>query len=108
MGPVVSGATRETRFVVRRLHCGSGFSRDCCRSRLKHGANAKILVVDALEDFGGHAKRNEFEVDGRTLIGYFRQRPLDFFGMSPAYIPAPDGNATIARLLIAGSSSTTP
>ncbi len=38
--------------------------------RQRHGANAKILVVDALEDFGGHAKRNEFEVDGRTLIGY--------------------------------------
>jgi len=32
--------------------------------------HAKILVLDNHNDFGGHAMRNEFEVDGRTLIGY--------------------------------------
>jgi spermidine dehydrogenase len=32
--------------------------------------NARILLLDALDDFGGHAQRNEFEVDGRRLIGY--------------------------------------
>jgi spermidine dehydrogenase len=31
---------------------------------------ARVLIVDNHDDFGGHAKRNEFQVDGRTLIGY--------------------------------------
>jgi len=31
---------------------------------------ARILVLDNHDDFGGHAKRNEFVVDGRLVIGY--------------------------------------
>jgi spermidine dehydrogenase len=31
---------------------------------------ATVLVLDNHDDFGGHAKRNEFVVDGRQLIGY--------------------------------------
>ncbi len=31
---------------------------------------ARILILDNHDDFGGHAKRNEFEVDGKLLIGY--------------------------------------
>ncbi|MGD2130238.1 MAG: NAD(P)/FAD-dependent oxidoreductase, partial [Lysobacterales bacterium] len=31
---------------------------------------AQILVLDNHDDFGGHAKRNEFELDGRMFIGY--------------------------------------
>lgn len=34
------------------------------------GADARILVLDNHDDFGGHAKRNEFTHDGRTSIGY--------------------------------------
>jgi spermidine dehydrogenase len=34
------------------------------------GENARILVLDVLDDFGGHAKRNEFDVNGRKLLGY--------------------------------------
>ena len=30
----------------------------------------RILVLDNHDDFGGHAKRNEFTVDGHHLIGY--------------------------------------
>ncbi|MEO6078557.1 MAG: NAD(P)-binding protein [Steroidobacteraceae bacterium] len=30
--------------------------------------NAKILILDNHDDFGGHAKRNEFQIGGRTLI----------------------------------------
>lgn len=37
--------------------------------RQKH-PQAKILVIENHDDFGGHAKRNEFSADGRTLIGY--------------------------------------
>ena len=29
-----------------------------------------ILLLDNHDDFGGHAKRNEFHVDGRMLLGY--------------------------------------
>jgi putative NAD(P)-binding protein len=30
--------------------------------------NAKILIVDNHDDFGGHAKRNEFHINGRMLL----------------------------------------
>ena len=36
----------------------------------KENPDAHILILDNHDDFGGHAKRNEFQVDGRTLIGY--------------------------------------
>jgi spermidine dehydrogenase len=32
--------------------------------------NARILVLDNCDDFGGHAKRNEFTLDGRLFVGY--------------------------------------
>lgn len=32
--------------------------------------NARILILDNHDDFGGHAKRNEFMFDGRRIIGY--------------------------------------
>ncbi len=31
---------------------------------------AKILILDNHDDFGGHAKRNEYMVTGRQMIGY--------------------------------------
>jgi spermidine dehydrogenase len=31
---------------------------------------ARILVLDNHDDFGGHAKRNEFTLDSRRIIGY--------------------------------------
>jgi len=40
------------------------------RFRQKAGKNAKILILDNHDDFGGHAKRNEFEVGGRALLSY--------------------------------------
>jgi spermidine dehydrogenase len=33
------------------------------------GTDAKILLLDNHDDFGGHAKRNEFHHDGLTLLG---------------------------------------
>jgi spermidine dehydrogenase len=38
--------------------------------RQKAGTKARVLVLDNHDDFGGHAKRNEFEVGGRLLLGY--------------------------------------
>jgi spermidine dehydrogenase len=37
---------------------------------LKQHPKARILILDNHDDFGGHAKRNEFQAGGRTLIGY--------------------------------------
>ena len=34
------------------------------------GRDGRILILENHDDFGGHAKRNEFRVDGRTLLGY--------------------------------------
>ncbi len=32
------------------------------------GPNARVLILDNHDDFGGHAKRNEFMVDGKLLV----------------------------------------
>jgi len=34
------------------------------------GDDRKILIIDNHDDFGGHAKRNEFVHKGRTILGY--------------------------------------
>ena len=34
------------------------------------GVTQKILILDNHDDFGGHAKRNEFRFHARTFIGY--------------------------------------
>jgi len=36
--------------------------------RARIGANARILILDNHDDFGGHAKRNEFHIAGRMLL----------------------------------------
>lgn len=52
--------------------------------RERFGPDAKILIVDPMADFGGHAARNEFRVDGKLLIGYggseSLQSPIQNFG----------------------------
>ena len=39
--------------------------------------SARILILDNHDDFGGHAKRNEFTVDGRTQIAYGGTEAID-------------------------------
>jgi spermidine dehydrogenase len=39
--------------------------------------SARILVLDNHDDFGGHAKRNEFQVNGRTRIAYGGTEAID-------------------------------
>ena len=41
------------------------------------GPEARILVLDNHDDFGGHAKRNEFTHQGRTILGYGGTQSLD-------------------------------
>lgn len=38
---------------------------------------ARILVLDNHDEFGGHARRNEFTVDGRLLLGYGGSETLE-------------------------------
>jgi spermidine dehydrogenase len=38
--------------------------------RKSAGNNARILLLDNHDDFGGHAKRNEFQAGTRLLLGY--------------------------------------
>jgi len=38
---------------------------------------ARILILDNHDDFGGHARRNEFHVDGRLLVGYGGSESMD-------------------------------
>jgi len=36
----------------------------------RYGRDAKVLILDNHDDFGGHAKRNEHTIDGELRIGY--------------------------------------
>src|SRR5579884_4232372 len=36
----------------------------------KSNPNARVLILDNHDDFGGHAKRNEFSVADRKLLGF--------------------------------------
>ncbi|WP_256741245.1 NAD(P)-binding protein, partial [Cronobacter sakazakii] len=47
----------------------SGLAAACFWQELR-GKQQRILLLDNHDDFGGHAKRNEFHVDGKTLLGY--------------------------------------
>ena len=51
---------------------------------------ARILILDNHEDFGGHAIRNEFTLDGRTYIGYG----------GTMYITAPGTYPAVAKQVI--------
>ncbi len=41
------------------------------------GTGARILILDNHDDFGGHARRNEFTVDGTSLISYAGTQSID-------------------------------
>lgn len=50
---------------------GGGISGLCAAHFYRaQNPQARILILDNHDDFGGHAKRNEFDINGRTLIGY--------------------------------------
>ena len=43
----------------------------------KSNPDARILILDNHDDFGGHAKRNEFDFGGHTLLGYGGSQSLE-------------------------------
>jgi spermidine dehydrogenase len=52
--------------------------------------DARILILDNHDDFGGHAKRNEFQINGETRIGYDGTETID----------TPSSYADISRQLL--------
>lgn len=48
------------------------------------GADAKILILDNHDDFGGHAKRNEFQSGDKMLLGFGGSINLEQAALSPA------------------------
>ncbi|MFT4872822.1 NAD(P)-binding protein [Congregibacter sp.] len=53
----------------------------------ENGSDSRILILDNHDDFGGHARRNEFTVDGKPLVGYGGSQSIDTPGKySPAAI----------------------
>ena len=61
--------------------------------REKH-PKAKILILENHDDFGGHAKRNEFQAGGRTIIGYGGSEALQ----SPNHLYSKEVNGLLKKL----------
>ncbi|AMR78242.1 NAD(P)-binding protein [Cupriavidus nantongensis] len=59
--------------------------------RRRFGANRRILILDNHDDFGGHAKRNEFTVRGKRLVTY---------GGSAEMPASAAGDAAVRELLV--------
>src|SRR5262245_12370007 len=72
--PVAEDTREEYDLVV----VGAGIS-GLSAAHFFHKArpDARILVLDNHDDFGGHAKRNEFTHNGRTYIGYGGTQSID-------------------------------
>jgi spermidine dehydrogenase len=66
------GRVRDAESVVYDLVVvGAGISGLAAAHLFRQqNSDARILILDNHDDFGGHAKRNEFELDGRTIISY--------------------------------------
>ena len=71
LGDVLKRA-RDTRERYDLVIVGAGISGLSAAHfyRKTRGEDAKILLLDNHDDFGGHAKRNEFVVADRRLISY--------------------------------------
>src|SRR5215831_13530718 len=64
--PEASGETYDLVVVGAGI---SGLAAACFYGKVA-GPQARILILDNHDDFGGHAKRNEFQVGGRKLLCY--------------------------------------
>ena len=64
------GEPTQTGEVYDLVVVGGGISglAAAYRFRQKTGKSAKILILDNHDDFGGHAKRNEFQAGGRMVL----------------------------------------
>src|SRR5467141_2354574 len=58
--------------------------------RKSAGKSARILILDNHDDFGGHAKRNEFRAGGRMLLSYGGTQSIE----------SPDQYSDVAKALL--------
>lgn len=67
-----AGPPQDTGEIYDLIVIGGGISGLSAAHfyRKSAGPNARILILENHDDFGGHAKRNEFQVGKRTLLGY--------------------------------------
>ena len=67
-------ATERHDFIV----IGAGIGGLAAAHYLREARpQARILILDNHDDFGGHARRNEFDVGGRLLLGYGGSESLE-------------------------------
>ena len=81
---VVSGSPEATGEHYDLVVVGGGISGLAAAFfyRQQAGARARILILEACDDFGGHARRTEFTArNGRKVIGYGGSESLQ----SPSY-----------------------
>ncbi|MBT3428585.1 MAG: NAD(P)/FAD-dependent oxidoreductase [Gammaproteobacteria bacterium] len=71
--------SRQTDDVYDLVIVGGGLSGLAAASMYQQqaGSPARVLILDNHDDFGGHAKRNEFTVNGKLLIGYGGSQSLE-------------------------------
>jgi len=64
------GALEEEKDSYDLVVAGAGISGLAAAYfyRVRAGKNARILILDPHDDFGGHARRDEFAVSGRLLL----------------------------------------
>jgi spermidine dehydrogenase len=60
--------------------------------RQRAGKNTRILILDNHDDFGGHAKRNEFQAGGRMVLSYGGTQSIE----------SPGKYSDVAKALIRG------
>ncbi len=66
-----AGKPAETGETFDLIVVGGGISGlSTAHFYRKSNPNARILILDNHDDFGGHAKRNEFAVGGRKMLGF--------------------------------------
>lgn len=79
-----AGSPQETNEVYDLIVVGAGISGLAAAFlfRQQNGPKSKILILDNHDDFGGHAKRNEFtSKSGKFLLGYGGSQSLQ----TPSY-----------------------
>ncbi|HZR25865.1 MAG TPA: NAD(P)-binding protein [Vicinamibacterales bacterium] len=71
-GEYRSATPADTGETYDLVIVGAGISGLAAAYFWRHalGADQRVLILDNHDDFGGHAKRNEFQYNGRTFIGY--------------------------------------
>ncbi|WP_329026352.1 NAD(P)-binding protein [Streptomyces sp. NBC_00690] len=71
-GKFAPGSIKDTRESYDLVVVGAGLSGLAAAHfyRKAVGSRARILILDALDDFGGHARRNEFRVGRHTLLSH--------------------------------------